>query len=573
MTFILGLVLLNVGCFLLLYLLGSREEPNPFRFIRDTGIFSRAFVRHLYARKHYTDPWRINFDISFLLLVAAFFAPLPRWVAIVLGAVLAFGIIEILYTSIMQVIFRRAPSLASDLALLRTGWSVAHRYRYLFALAAVAALALIVTGAQVVVQYLLAIAPSGNAWLLVVAALLVPPCLHNWRRFHYPEFLWRVCYSPLLHFLRNIEFSRRTRKLLQQDAAHFRSLNRFTAVDLVEKPNIVILCIESYGGIVYTNPALHAAIQDRVAEAAARIGDAGFAVASTLSAAPIFAGGSWLSYTSFTYGTRIDDAYVYDGLFSADSHFAEYESLFHVLERNGYANNLLCPLGGVSSRYVNWDAINRVFRPQRKFEFDDIDYRGAAQTFFVPNDLYAAPDQYALNFAYDALRRDANAPVALFFCTLNSHYPWSSSLRAVDDWQSLNGTSSNAAAAGKRSSGEAYASAIAYQLDYLSRFVASNADDNLLLIAFGDHQPPILASESDGTHTPVHVIARNPALVEHFTEHGFARAMDLAAAAHRPIQHEGFLSLLMGAMNRAYGTDSACPVEFVPSGAILQADG
>ena len=570
MNFFIALALVNIACFLPIYLLNVREQPNPFAFIIETGVFNRSFVRHLYARKNYTDPWRINFDFTFLILLAGYLPGIPAWALLILAIVLTLGILEILYSAIMHLVFRRAPSLLSDLSLIKAGWSVARRYRYLFVAAAFGLFAAILIGAHFVTKFLHGVAPEQKLFLPLLAALLLAPCLYHWRSFLYSEFIWRVTYSPLLHFVRNLEFSRRTRGLLKMDARYFDSLNRYKDVEFAERPNIIILCIESYGGIAFADPELHAGILPATVRFAERLADSRYAVASNLSEAPIFAGGSWLSYTSLTYGTLLDDANVYDGLFGSESEFWSYESLFHILERNGYSNNLLCPLGGISPRYVNWDAIDRIFRPQRKFDFDSINYSGDAHTFFVPNDLYAAPDQYSLNYAYNDLRQSLESPFSLFFCTLNSHFPWSSDLELAEDWRQLNHNDQRGRqSVAHQDSRTGYTHAIRYQLDNLSCFIADNADDDLLIIAFGDHQPPVIAPEAAGKLTPVHVISRRPELLQHFFRHGFTNSPDLFGARIESIRHEGLLSLLIGAMNAALGKDRSLDIDYRPAGARL----
>jgi hypothetical protein len=569
-TFYVVLALINIACFLPMYALNIREQPNPFAFLRDTEYFSKATLRLLYTRKRYTDPFRINFDFTFLMLIASYFETTSQWALGGLTLILVFGYVEILYSTIMLLIFRRAPSLTSDIALLKAGWSVAHRYRYLIVIATIALLAGLIVLAKAVVQYAYAFAPNGQPALLLMATFLIAPCLYHWRGALYSEFIWRVTYSPVLHLYRNIEFSRRTKGIVAKDGEYFDRLNPFKAIRFDRGPDIVLVCIESYGSIVFKDPAMRAAIADTAKAFNEQLHAHDYSIASNFTEAPIFAGGSWLSYSSLTYGTLFDDAYVYDSLFDNKSAFGSYESLFHILERNGYANNLLCPLGGVASRYVNWDSIDRCFRPQRIFDFDSLNYQGNAHSFFVPNDLYAAPDQYSLNYAYDSISNSGSSPFSLFFCTLNSHYPWTSNFDVVGDWRQLNDQSAPSAATGKHADARtAYIQSIKYQLEYILKFIIDNAGDDLLLIAFGDHQPPMITPESMGKHTPIHVIARHPDLIVEFLDNGFAPTLDISDLQVVPIKHQGFLSLLMRAMNVSHGQDPELRIDYRENGTPL----
>jgi hypothetical protein len=570
MKFFVLLISANVSCFLPLYLLNLRDQPNPFQFLCDSGIRYSSMLRLLYSRKRYTDPFRVNVDYTICVLLAGYFGLASGPVTAGLAVMLAVGFLLTVYASTMHLVFKRPPSLAGDLSLLRTGWSVAHRWRFLVLAVATVCLVLVFRAAEYASLLLLAAAPAGHPLLLVLAALLPLPALYNWRPVAYSEFIWRVGYSPLLHLYRNLEYGRRVRRLVTRDARQFASLNEYQQVELERRPNIVLLCIESYGDIVFRDAEIRADNEHALAGLAQRSGEGGFHAVSSLSAAPIFSGGSWLSFASFTYGIRFDDVYVHDYLFGRDGPFQEYESAFHVLERNGYSNNLLCPIGGVAARYVDWDALNRCFRPQRRFDFEDLDYTGPLYDFFVPRDLYVAPDQYALNFAYDSLKQTRREPFSLFFCTLNSHYPWQSVPRVVADWRQLNNPGP-AATKEARSAPmkKRYAASIACQLDYLARFLESNADDYLIVIAFGDHQPPMITPEAMGSQTPVHVFSSSPEFVEVFRDHGFRPGTDLDSDTIDAMRHEGFLSLFVKALDTAFGRDGGAAVEYRPSGTSL----
>ena len=172
------------------------------------------------------------------------------------------------------------------------------------------------------------------------------------------------------------------------------------------------------------------------------------------------------------------------------------------------------------------------FSPSIKITFDDLSYEGPRVNYFGLIRRYSAPDQYALNFGYERARRISAGPFSLFFCTLNSHYPWHTQPEVVPDWRSLN-DSNIELPSHDGPAVERYAAAIRYQLDYLLRFVVERADDAPLVILFGDHQPPVITPERMGKHTPVHVISRDRALIDVFMEHGFCAAHRAAAGRAR----------------------------------------
>jgi phosphoglycerol transferase MdoB-like AlkP superfamily enzyme len=374
-------------------------------------------------------------------------------------------------------------------------------------------------------------------------------------------------YSPLLHLVRNIEYGKRLDVVLKKDAAHFERRNHFKGVTLAKRPTIVVICVESYGSVVYRDPEHSAAVAGLVTSYEQRLRDSGYRFASTHSDAPIFAGGSWLSYASLTYGIEFTEPQLFDALFAAKSPFGAYESLFHVLKRNGYRNVLLCPLAGVDTRNVDWGQIDRFFQSDVDITFDSLGYRGPLVNYFGVVRLYSPLDQYSLSHGYERAAREASGPFSLFFCTLNSHYPWESVGEVVADWRSLDDPAAPLHSC-RGGATERYRAAIRYQLDYVLRFVHERADDDVVFVVFGDHQPPLITEKRMGKQTPIHVIARNAQLIDVFLEHGFAAGLDLTGAEPRPIRHQGFLSLFLKGMQAAYGVADV-PVDYRADGVAL----
>ncbi|HSG64623.1 MAG TPA: hypothetical protein VLD39_06470 [Gammaproteobacteria bacterium] len=569
MTFYLVLLLVNVACFMPLYVLNAREKPNPLEFLT-RNIGSRKLQRLLYARPGFTDPLRINFDFTFPLLLCAAAGLTAPLVVLCLSLVLAFGFVEILYASIMTTVFKRPPSLVSDLSLVRAGFSIVHEHRYWIVLLLLASAALIAAGAYAATALLFKLMPDRGPLHLIAAAALLPPCTLHWRRYAYSQFLGRAVYSPILHLIRNLSYSRRWKRLGARDAAHFDRHNHFKDIELKGAPNLVLVCIESYGSIVYRDCEPRSSISGLLGGYMSRLAQRGLQYVSSFSEPPIFAGGSWLSYVSFTYGFKLDDLQYYEGLFGHDGSFAVYESLFHVLRRNGYRSAVLCPLTGVDPQTVDWASIKRCFQADELVDFRKLEYRGAMLPFLGWKGLSAAPDQYALNSAYEQVSTSTAGRFSLFFCTLNSHYPWHTAIDAVADWRSLNRSDTPLASGVRgRSMMERYRAAIRYQLDYILQFAVERADEDLLIVIFGDHQPPIITPEKLGKHTPVHIIGKSSAAIDVFRSHGFLPTLDLSGQAPRTINHEAFLSLFMKSMQTAYGTKPGLETRYRPTGVAL----
>lgn len=565
MRFYVLLALVNVGCFLPLYALGFRVSPNPFGFLKIADRSRRTWpIKVLYLRFRSTDPFRIHFDYTFFALVAVAAqttGPAARAFASVL---LVLGFIELQYTVLMHSVFKRPPALASDLALLRAGVSLARRQMYWLVPAAVGALALLVYVALAATAALFDAAPEPRWPALALALVLVPLGVYH-AETTYIEFISRTVYSPVLHLALNLRHDAMVKGLYSREAAHYEQYNVFRGLHLEAAPNIVIGCVESYGSIAFRDGRCGAGIPELIDVHEADLSERGYHFASTFSDPPLFAGGSWMSYATFAYGALINDMRLYDGLFARPSNFEAYESLFHVLRRNGYENVLLCPLGGVDARTVEWEAVDRCFQPHRRIAFDDLDYVGPEVNFLGLVRLHAPLDQFSLNFAYESAR-EGGSPFSLFFCTLNSHYPWHTAAEAADDWRALNTPASTSTWRPSQPKEERYNAAIRYQIDYLLRFARDRAEDAPLIILFGDHQPPFITPDEMGRQTPVHVISKDRALIDVLLAHGFAGTLNLAGLEPRTVRHEGLLSLLMKALHAAYGTEPEREVDYLEGG-------
>lgn len=571
MEFYAYLIGLNIACFLPLYFLNIREQANPFKFLIDDHRSLKSLVKVFYAKFPFTDPFRINFDYTIVVLIAAALQLNSNSVSLFAAVVWTTGTVGISYLSVMQIIFRRPPSLRSDLLLAKSGLSIVHHNRWLYLTGIAVALLALLIFSYLATRYLLRHATGGRNVNIALAIGLAVPAFYHWRRMRYPYFLFRTVYSPILSYCNNAKYSETFESIRTLDRAHFEKLNAYGNVVLETKPDFITVCIESYGSFAFRNDEIHDAIQDVLNKYSQNLADAGLHVASNYSEPPLFAGGSWLSYVSFTYGIKVQNLQLHDALFHGNHAFDAYESLFHVLKRNGYYSFLLCPLGGYEAAAVDWDSINRCFQSDRIYDSDSLKFEGQTYPFLLQRKAFSPPDQYSLNFAYDDIVHSANRPFSLFFCTLNSHYPFVSPVHSVDDWRVLNDPNVIPPATTDQESEllAKYKVAIRYQLEYILRFALERASDNLVITFFGDHQAPFITPESFGKETPVHVISSAKAVTDELCKHGFVSGLDPSAGQAVGIRHEGFLSLFMRAVNMAFGHDRELQIEVKEFGADM----
>lgn len=561
------LLVINLVCFLPMYLLNFRQQPNPFAFLFEKRFRNQNKIKLLYTKLHFTDPFRINLEFSLLALLFMGTGFTNTSAILITSAVLAITFIHSLYVSIMLFIFDRPPTFASDLLLIKSGLVIAKKQRWFIASLLLSLVAIIALIAYWTVSSLFTLAPSETVLPILLSLLLLPPALFHWKRYDYAYFHARTVYSSSLHIIRNILFGRRFKQLFSQSPDYFEQYNYFKNVELNTKPNFVFVCVESYGAVCHRKNDLLRGLEPLLKRHQDKLRSAGYHVASTFSISPILSGGSWLSYASFMYGVRIDDLQLYDGLFQINDGFCAYESMFHILNRNGYKNALVCPMGGVDNNDVNWTSINRCFQSDINIDWQTLNYVGKTFPFFTQKHTYCAPDQYALNFGYEHSKSKVDGPFSMFYCTMNSHIPWHSPTDIAEDWRSLNDPAAEIRTTleGADDSTKKYFQAIKYQLDFILDFATNQADENMVLVIFGDHQPPLITSPEMGTETPVHVITKSNCLHNHLLGSGFLPELTLANY-HSNIKHEGFLSLFVKGCNKAFGVTPDLQLPDIPDG-------
>jgi len=108
-----------------------------------------------------------------------------------------------------------------------------------------------------------------------------------------------------------------------------------------------------------------------------------------------------------------------------------------------------------------------------------------------------------------------------------------------------------------------YERSVLYDLRVVEDFLSRRNRDTLVIL-MGDHQPPLLPNQRDTFDVPLHVIARDPALLQEFLERGFSRGLVPPANLPAQVKHEGLFSLIVRALARADG--SATVPEYYANG-------
>ncbi|MCX4241731.1 alkaline phosphatase family protein [Paraliomyxa miuraensis] len=393
------------------------------------------------------------------------------------------------------------------------------------------------------------------------------------------EMLWT---TPA--FMHNLKLSYR----MYRDIEHGIEDSPYARYDedyrLARKPDVHLYLVESYGRILFSHPDTIERWQQRMTHYEGRLRGAGWHVVSGFSEAPVSGGGSWMAEATLLTGIRVRYEAVFRHLIDD---IANTPNFVRYLKAQGYHTALLAPK----------DRARPGITLENRYDYDstvfalDLEYEGPAVGWGI------IPDQYSLGYAHEHVFSRVEGPLFTNFHMVSSHAPWSVIPRMVEDWRTLGEVEGEVTehiddeprenlreirdrllhyrrfqAPRYAYMGEvdglqleSFTEAVDYDLDVLVSHIETIEGDSLVII-MGDHQPP-LVSDSDETYdVPMHVMARDPALLAEFRAAGFTDGMALDREAYTVLDHEGLFSLLVRSLVRCCGEPGVEPPELLRSG-------
>jgi hypothetical protein len=170
------------------------------------------------------------------------------------------------------------------------------------------------------------------------------------------------------------------------------------------------------------------------------------------------------------------------------------------------------------------------------YGFDDI-YDAAKLHYRGPEfGWFGIPDQYALA-AIDTreLQSQPRKPLFLFFPTVSTHLPFRPIPPLQSDWRRMLSPEPYDRASLQHAfaqrvdwtdMGKSYVGSVEYFFDVLSNYLRQRANDNLVLILLGDHQPAAnVSGEGAPWDVPVHIIGKRTDVMEALQARGFRRGL------------------------------------------------
>lgn len=286
----------------------------------------------------------------------------------------------------------------------------------------------------------------------------------------------------------------------------------------LEKSDVYIFIIESYGENLFDQTRHGREFLPVIQTVEAALGRAGFAVCSRFMESPTSGGESWLAFGTLESGVWTPDQIRYHLLLkSRVQPLAEYFNLA------GYRTLSVMP-GTVQP----WPE-GEYFKYSQTYYAKDLDYRGP------PFAWSPMPDQFAINTVHTREIAKRSRPLFIRFMLTSTHAPFNLQPSYLLDWNDI-GTGEiyhrlqpvtfSVNWPEMKEAGKAYVEAMRYDFtvlrDYLCRFIEGGA----LIIILGDHQPiPQVTGPGASTLVPVHVLSRNRAFMGPFIRMGYTPGM------------------------------------------------
>lgn len=320
---------------------------------------------------------------------------------------------------------------------------------------------------------------------------------------------------------------------------------KYLSVDLKTKPNIYLLFIESYGTVITESPDLKPQYLQQIQGIENRLAEEEFHIASNYSLSPVIGGRSWLAFSSFMSGLKVENQIQYNDLIQRN---IEYPNIIRYFNKQGYKSYRLSTMSNKNAdKLIPYERTNLYWGFDEWWTYRDFKYQGHQYDV-----LGGIPDQYALGYYREVISKEAKQAKILFFISMASHMPWYPPPPLLDDYKKLNQKKPEVALKLEGDDVTRYSEAIKYDLELMTQFILEEQESSIFILV-GDHQPPSMeykiAGITEDSATPIHVISKDSVLVNYFLGAGFQRGMKVELEGLEYLKHEEFYELFMEGMN------------------------
>ncbi len=305
----------------------------------------------------------------------------------------------------------------------------------------------------------------------------------------------------------------------------FRELPPESKFAKLKGTDVLLIFIESYGRSSLDNPAYAPLLRGRLAQFEETIGAAGFTARSAWMTSPTFGGESYLAHSTAVSGLWVNNQQRYAQLLRSTR-----PSM--VSDFNGAGWRTVAVMPEITMPWPEAD----YFKFAKIYSAPELGYKGE------PFDYMTMPDQYTLaTFHAREMAPAERSPVMAEIGLISSHIPWAPIPKLVP-WEAVGDgqvfttartpETANEIWRDPKRIAEYYALSVDYTLQTLASYVATYGRDNMLVIILGDHQPmTFIAGEGASHEVPVHIMARDPALLAALDEGKWSEGMEPDASS------------------------------------------
>ena len=298
------------------------------------------------------------------------------------------------------------------------------------------------------------------------------------------------------------------------------------ALEHLQGRDVYVVFLESVGAVVYDNERAAATLRPARERLAQDIAATGLQVVSAFVRAPTIGGGSDLSHVSLLSGIELEDPRRHDLLLTTTK-----PSLATVFRSHGYQT-----FGLYSSVFWDW--------PERAWYGYDVYVEGRTLDYRGPTlgNWWRIPDQFAFaRFEQMYPRVPPASPRFVFAATISTHVPFGPVPPYQPDWQRLltdhpfdepDVARAMAVPRDWLDMLPAYVRLVDYTYRWLGGYLRQPFPRDTVYVLLGDHQPTgNVSGEGASWDVPVHVLARDPQLLERFVAQGFTPGLEPPRAA------------------------------------------
>jgi hypothetical protein len=284
--------------------------------------------------------------------------------------------------------------------------------------------------------------------------------------------------------------------------------------------DVLIVFVESYGRVAVEDPAISPEVNGVLTRGTDSLRAAGFSTRSAFLTSPTFAGISWLAHSTLQSGLWIDNQQRYDQLVQTDR-----LTLTGAFKRAGWRT-----VAAVPANTQDWPQGASFYHYDTIYDQRSVGYAG-------PSFSYASmPDQYTLAALQRNELAQPHSPVMAEIDLVSSHGPWVPLPRMVD-WKAVGDGSIFADMPAQGQSPDelvghpdrtkaAYGQSIQYSMSALISFVQTFHDDDLVVVAVGDHQPAsVVSGKGASNDVPITIIAHDPDVMSRIASWGWQPGM------------------------------------------------